>query len=183
MINNVSASPAMLWHNVNNQTSKKSQNTNLPTSTSATVQLDGNALVSGGVRVPGGGMMSASVFKAENFSHDNPVMLVKGKDVDGSPFEVEVNINDVNPKNASFIEMFALDGYLAANGKPSSVTRAAAGAMAANNALSGNNASTKFDFVTPLLEHLETQRFHNNWEAVAWLTPVVDTLLNHMAQR
>jgi hypothetical protein len=183
MINNVNTNTAMLWHNVNGQNKPQAKNSAFPTSTSAPIQLHGEALVSAGVRVPGGGMMSASVFKGENFSAQNPVMLVRGTDVDGSPFEVEVNINNVDPRNASFIEMFALDGYFAANGKPASATRAAAGAMAIQDALASNNAFTKFDFVTPLLEHLETQRFHRNWEAVAWLSPIMDNLMNHITQR
>ena len=186
MVKTINTKPAMFWNSVNGQT-KKSQDANsvFPTNSGTHIQLNGDALVSGGVRVPGGGMMSASVFKAENFSALNPVMLVTGLDVDGQPFEKEININNVDPRNASFIEMFALDGYFAANGKPSSTTRAAAAAMIAQGGLdiAKNNAFTQFDFVTPLLAHLETQRSVKNWGAVAWLTPIVDTLMNHISQR
>ena len=178
MINNVNANQALLWHNVNSQTSKQQASN----TTFAHIQLDIDALFTAGVRVPGGGMMSASVFKTESFSFHNPVMLVRGVDVDGTPFEVEVNINNVDPRNASFIEMFALDGYFAAKGKPYSVIRASFGLMDAQKS-DGNNAFTQFDFVTPLLELLKTQYLNRNWEAVAWLNPVVETLLNHIAQR
>jgi hypothetical protein len=176
----------MLWHSVNGlANSLQAINSASQANENAPVQLHGEALISAAMRVPGGGMMSASVFKSENFSAQNPVMLVKGTDVNGSPFEVEININNVDPNNASFVEMFALDGYFAANGKPSSTTRAAARDMAIQDALTGtaNNAFTKFDFVTHLMEHFETQRFHNNWESVAWLNPVADNLMNHIAQR
>jgi hypothetical protein len=29
---------------------------------------------------------------------------------------------------------------------------------------------------------LETQRFHQNWEAVAWLNPIVNNLMNHIGR-
>jgi hypothetical protein len=126
------------------------------------------------------GFVNASVFKAESFSSDNPIMLVRGTDVDGRPFEEEININNVDPRNASFVEMFALDGYFAANGKPTGVTRAVAGL--ARGADDGN-AFTKFDFVTPLRELLETQRINGNWDAFFKLSPIVDTLMNHIGNR
>ena len=66
-------------------------------SSSASVALRMDALYTAATRLPGGGYMNASVYKSANFSSDNPVMLVKGTNVDGTPFEVEVNINDINP--------------------------------------------------------------------------------------
>jgi hypothetical protein len=186
MVNSVNTNSAMLWHSVNGSANSLQANSSASqANANAPVQIQGEALVSSAVRVPGGGMMSASVFKSENFSAQNPVMLVKGTDVGGKPFEVEININNVDPNNASFAEMFALDGYFALNGKPSSTTRAAARDMAIQDALAGttNNAFTKFDFAAHLMNHFETQRFHNNWESVAWLNPVVDNLMNHIAQR
>jgi hypothetical protein len=183
MIPKVSSSPAMFQPYIKSKTDKsQSAGFEAMPNSSASVQLDKNALVSAGARIPSGGMMSASVIKSESYSIDNPVMIVKGTDDNGRPFEAEVHINDVNPKNASFIEMFALDGYFAANGKSSSVTRAAAGAMAAQKASDGNNSSTKFDFITPLLEHFETQRINKNWEGYSWLRPIVDTVQNYIAQ-
>jgi len=186
MLNNVNSNPGTLWTSVNNNTSGNSQGGSFPkpvvnNNAGRHIQLDGNALVSAGVRLPGGGWVNASVFKAEGFSSDNPVMLVRGTDVDGRPFEEIININNVDPREASFIEMFALDGYFAANGKPTGVTRAVA-SLAGDEAL-GGNAFTKFDFVSPLLQLLETQRVNGNWDAFFQLNPIVDTLMNHIGNR
>ena len=184
MLNSVNNNPGTLWASVNNHAN--SQGGNFPTPATNNnggrhIQLDGDALVSAGVRLPGGGWVNASVFKAEGFSPDNPVMLVRGTDVDGRPFEEVVNINDIDPRNASFIEMFALDGYFAANGKPTGVTRAVA--SLAGSEAAGGNAFTKFDFVSPLLQLLETQRVNGNWDAFFQLSPIVDTLMNHIDNR
>ena len=43
--------------------------------------------MSAAMRAPGGGWISISVNKAEGYSADNPVFLVKGKNADGTPFE------------------------------------------------------------------------------------------------
>jgi len=88
-----------------------------------------DALFSGGMAV-GSGFMSASVNWSANSTGDNPIMLVRGTDVDGRQFEVEVAVNKINPRNASVIELFALDGYAAASGQSVSATRAAARASA-----------------------------------------------------
>jgi hypothetical protein len=84
-------------------------------------------------------------------------MLVKGTDVDGRQFEVKVAINKINPRNASAIELFALDGYAVANGQSAGATRAAARASSmAANAFSPTN------FLEALKEMMEAQRFHGN---------------------
>ena len=179
MINSFNPNRVVFNPNVGNQSTNSTQNARLNTlngDINTQISLNGDALVSSALRVPGGGMMSASVFKAENFSRNNPVMLVKGTDSNGKAFEVEININGVNPKNASFVEMFALDGFFAANGQPYGVTRAAAAAM--SGATGGSSAFTQLDFVSPLKELLETQRFHNNWDGVMRLSPVIDNLLD-----
>ena len=183
MISRVNSSPTLYQPYIKSQ-NVKSQTTSFisVSNSSAPIKLDKNALVSAGVRVPGGGMMSASVFKSDNYSADNPVMIVKGISDNGESFEVEININDVNPRNSSFVEMFALDGYFASNGQTTGVTRAGASAMAVSEALNKNNAYTQFDFITPLLEHLETQRLHGNWQGYTLLKPIVDNLHNLIAK-
>ena len=117
-----------------------------------------DALFSGGMAV-GSGFMNASVNWSVNSTEDNPIMLVRGTDVDGSQFEVEVAINNINPRNASVIELFALDGYAAANGQSASATRAAARESAMSVPNSFTPISNLFD---ALKEMIESQRFHGN---------------------
>jgi hypothetical protein len=147
------------------------------------IHLDGSALYSAGMRMPSGGWLNASVYKAEAFSEDSPVMLVKGTNVDGTPFEVEINIKDVTPGNASLVELYALDGYNAAMGKDVGISRAANHAAYRELIESGNNSSgkmdafSKFDFIPGLRGLMETQLFHKNLEGYAMYKNVIGALM------
>jgi len=134
-----------------------------------------DALYSGGVAV-GSGFMNARVDWSPSSTESNPIMLVRGTDVDGKQFEVEVAVNKINPRNASIIEMFALDGYSMANGIPAGATRAAAASGIMTTAGSSSflssddvkrikdraNAFSTFNFLDAVKEMMETQRFHGN---------------------
>ena len=48
---------------------------------------------------------------AEESTEDNPVVIAKGVDENGKEFEEKININDINLRNASYVEMSALDAY------------------------------------------------------------------------
>lgn len=147
------------------------------------IYLDSSALYTAGMRVPGGGWLNASVYKSEAFSEVSPVMLVMGTNVDGTPFEVEININDVNPRNASLVELYALDGYNAAMGKESQISRAANHAALRESLESGDNslgnldAFTKFDFIPGLRGMMETQFFHKNMEGYTMYKNVIGSLM------
>ena len=154
------------------------------------IHLDGSALYTAGMRMPSGGWLNASVYKAEAFSEDSPVMLVKGTN-DGTPFELEININDVNPKNASLVELFALDGYNAAMGKNVRISVAAAANDAAYRAmlesaddpLGNMDGFTKFDFIPWLRGLMETQLFHKNLEGYAMYKNAVGSLMELLNDR
>jgi len=134
-----------------------------------------DALFSGGMAI-GSGFMNARVDWSSNSSESNPIMLVRGTDVDGTQFEVEVAINKINPRNASVIEMFALDGYSFAAGKGAGATRAAAISRAMTTAGNSSflssedvqkikdraNSFSTFNFLDTVKEIMETQRFHGN---------------------
>ena len=48
---------------------------------------------------------------AEESTEDNPVVIAKGVDENGKEFEEKININDINLRNASYVEMSALEEY------------------------------------------------------------------------
>ena len=163
--------------------------TNSVNSQVVTMALDGKALLSGAFQMPGGGYVGINVYKSDNYSEDNPVMLVKGTNADGTPYEVQVNINDLNPRNASLIELFALQCYYVANGKELWPGLAALDALRAQEF--GNipgladffmngiiDIFTKLDFIPGIQETMETQRFHGNWEGYTRYKNVIDALLS-----
>lgn len=49
---------------------------------------------------------------AEGSTEDDPTVIAKGVDENGSEFEQTIHINKINPRNASLVEMTALESYM-----------------------------------------------------------------------
>ena len=54
---------------------------------------------------------SANVYRADDYSEDNPVYLVKGTDKNGNEYEQTVDVSKVNPNGCSYTEMLALNAH------------------------------------------------------------------------
>lgn len=52
---------------------------------------------------------------AEGSTEDNPVVIAEGIDENGNKFEQTINVNEVDPKNATLVEMRALEAVLNVN--------------------------------------------------------------------
>lgn len=184
MINNVNNLAANLWASGAGVAKRNSMAGSFHSHLHTTgLELTGDALVSSGFRVPGGGWMSANIFKAENFSSENPVMLVSGIDVCGTPFNKEVNIREIDPRTSSFIELLAFDGYSAVNGKPAMTARIAARAVIMQE-LNGKefsdfNAFTKLDFAATLRGLKESLHTNKNYETLMWVNSTVEHFFSH----
>ncbi len=68
---------------------------------------DEDTLYSGG----NGTGLSFYIKWAEDSTEENPVMVAKGVDENGEEFEQRIHINDINPSNATLVEMRALEAY------------------------------------------------------------------------
>ena len=49
---------------------------------------------------------------AEGSTEDDPTVIAKGVDENGDEFEQTIHINRINPRNASLVEMTALESYM-----------------------------------------------------------------------
>lgn len=58
----------------------------------------------------------ARVYRAEDYSADNPIYVIEGS-ADGKKYKTYMNVNDVNPRNASEVEMAVLHSHLMINGE------------------------------------------------------------------
>jgi hypothetical protein len=110
-------------------------------------------------------------------------MRVTGTDVCGTPFEKEINIHNINPQNASFIELLAFDGYAAANGKQSQTARIASRALLVQE-LNGKefpafNAFTQTDFAATLRGLMDSLRENQNYETLMWANENLEHFFNH----
>ena len=52
---------------------------------------------------------SVNIYKADNYSEDNPVYVLKGLDADGNAFEQEVDASKINPNSCSYNELMILN--------------------------------------------------------------------------
>lgn len=52
---------------------------------------------------------SVNIYKADNYSEDNPIYLLKGLDAKGNAFEQEVDASKINPNNCSYNELMVLN--------------------------------------------------------------------------
>ena len=76
----------------------------------------------------------------ESSTDEDPVILVWGQDSKGNKFEKKIHVNDIDPKNASTVEMKALHAHLGEQGK--SLGAGAALSMIAG----GKDITEKLDF-------------------------------------
>ena len=54
---------------------------------------------------------SANIYRADDYSEDNPLYLVKGTDKNGNEYEQTVDVSKVNPNSCSYTEMLALNAH------------------------------------------------------------------------
>lgn len=55
--------------------------------------------------------LSYHIKYAEGSTEENPIVVANGIDENGAEFEQIIKINDINPQNATIIEMRALEAY------------------------------------------------------------------------
>ena len=54
---------------------------------------------------------SANVYRADDYTENNPIYLVKGMDKNGKEYEQTVDVSKVNPNSCSYTEMLALNAH------------------------------------------------------------------------
>lgn len=67
----------------------------------------GDTLYSGG----NGTGLSYHLRYADSSTQEDPIVIAKGVDENGSEFEQTIHINDIDPRNATIVEMHALEEY------------------------------------------------------------------------
>ena len=54
---------------------------------------------------------SANVYRADDYSEENPFYIVKGMDKNGNEYEQTVDVSKVNPSSCSYTELLALNAH------------------------------------------------------------------------
>lgn len=58
----------------------------------------------------------ARIYRAENYSSDNPIYVIEGS-ANGKEYKTSMNVKEINPNNASQVEMGILHTHLCLNGE------------------------------------------------------------------
>jgi len=128
-----------------------------------------HTLVMGGLRSRGlndGGCVT--VYKAEEYSAENPIMRVVTRSADGQKQEQLIDPTKVNPTSATENEMSALIAYLVDEKKLDSASALGVGAGAAKGTANVSNVSTeKKNFYALTEEMMKMQYACHNFEGYA----------------
>lgn len=65
-----------------------------------------------GIHWEGGPGHYLAINYAEQSTEADPILIAEGKDYDGREFKQEIHLNDIDPDNASYVEMAALKAHL-----------------------------------------------------------------------
>lgn len=103
---------------------------------------------------------SASVFKADNYTEENPEYLVKYWDEKGEIQEYTVNPKEADPLNASYIEMLAYSTYSDVQGYTLDAYEnfmSAAGGTSADLTYDSSNVHEKKNFKSMVQDFMQMQ--------------------------
>ena len=192
MVNGVNLGATAVWpsiriHSANKlpQSHKLSQPENPSASKGVTMSLHERELFSTEIQLPCGRKMSASVAKPANFSADNPFLIVRGVDFDGTSFTKAVNINEVNPRDATLVEMLALDGYHMLKGIRDSAHPFISALLHLGKDTSNLSAFFRFDFISTLEAYHKshTLNIEPDSDVLKPLQSIIDALIRHAERR
>lgn len=144
-------------------------------STSNVVNIDSDALFSI-CHVPTG--ETANVYRADDYSEDNPLYLVKGIDKNGNEYEQTIDVRKVNPNSCSYIEMLALNAHTG-NKSDSNFL-----AMAILKDQSGSvSYHEKTDYMSAVYELMNDMKRLGNWEGYMRYDKLISNILDFCKNR
>ena len=108
---------------------------------------------------------SASVYKADNYNDADPEYIVRHWDKSGDYTDTNVRINDVDPENASYLEMLAYAKYSDLQGYTSDAFgnfMSAAGGVNGDITYGEDSVGIKKNFMNMVKEFMQMQYDANN---------------------
>ena len=121
----------------------------------------GNALTAMGF--PDG--TSASVFQADDYNPADPEYRVRYWDKDGNYTDIMVKVKDIDPQNASYLEMLAYTTYGDVEGLTKNAFgnfMSAAGGVNGDLSYNADSINGKKDYMSTIREYMQLQYDSNN---------------------
>ena len=117
---------------------------------------------------------SVNIYKAENYSKDNPIYLLKGLDASGNPFEQEVDASKINPDHCSYNELMVLN-VETGHTSPSDYMHAV---MARDKAGTGSYFD-KMNYLSYAKEVMNDLKTVGSWDTYLSCSRWIDSLLKY----
>ena len=102
---------------------------------------------------------SANVYRADDYSEDNPVYLVKGTDKNGNEYEQTVDVSKVNPNSCSYTELLALNAHTGNRSDSNFMTMSIL-----KDKMGGTSYHEKTDYMTMAHELMNDMKTLGNWD-------------------
>ncbi len=154
-IGNQGVATNLVLHGVSEDSMKGSFGANVQR-TGNVVHIDSDALFSIQDAKTG---ESANVYRADEYSEDNPIYLVKGIDKNGKEYEQTVDVSKVNPNSCSYTELLALNAH---NGKRSDSNFMTMAIL--KDKMEGSSYHEKTDYMAMAYELMDDMKTLGNWE-------------------
>lgn len=120
---------------------------------------------------------SVNIYKAENYSADNPLYIIKGLDANGNEFEQEIDASKINPNRCSYNELMVLN-LETGHTSPSDFLHA----VVVRNKAGVDSYFDKTDYIAYAQAVLADQKQLGNWESYLAYDKWIQNLMDYVKQ-
>lgn len=121
---------------------------------------------------------SVNVYRAEDFSEENPIYIVKGTDGNGNEYEEKIDVSKVNPNHCSYKEILALGIHTGKKSDSLFFSMSILKDKAANASY-----SEKADYISMLSELRSDMETLGNWDGYLRYDKIMTDILEYCKNR
>lgn len=120
---------------------------------------------------------SVNIYKADNYSTENPIYVLKGLDADGNTFEQEVDASKINPNNCSYNELMVLN-VETGHTSPSDYLHA----VAVRNKAGTDSYFEATDYISYAKEVMKDMKTLGNWDSYLSYDKWIQSILSYTSK-
>lgn len=121
---------------------------------------------------------SVNVYRAEDFSEENPIYIVKGTDSNGNEYAEKIDVSKVNPNHCSYKEILALGIHTGKKSDSLFFSMSILKDKAANSSY-----SEKADYMSMLSELRSDMKTLGNWDGYLRYDKIITDILEYCKNR
>lgn len=116
---------------------------------------------------------SVNIYRADNYSEDNPIYIIRGLDAEGNEFEKEIDAGKINPNNCSYNELMVLN-VETGHTSPKDIIHA----VAARDKANIKSYFDQKDYISYANEVMKDYKTLGNWDSYLainkWIKSIMD---------